>query len=559
MNRENKNIDDILYDSLENFEVATSQELKKRIMKDMFFINLVRYHLIKLIGGFVGTVVISVISIYLYNVSEQSSNVNTQKGVTQIANLTKNTINRITTSTTNLSTNTINNSNSNTSLNTALTKTNEAENNVKTQPVVKKNNSTTINFENKIIAEKEVIRANQNQKINTDIQTNTNSVNQLNTGSKNQLPDPLNDKPENKNKNSVLVQNNMVVTPDDKVIVEKKELADLGSSDNLISNTSGSVDKTVEKINHLILKSFFLPINLTNQEFFNDTLYNFKGEQVILKSKFFAVDAFWSGFMHQSNFSNTNPETQTFSLLRNDAVKPVNGYECFGINFNMNNKHFLIQAGISVAKVTDEFTYASLLLHPRQKFVFTQNNNPYNYVDNGNYFLIDTPGGYWHYTYVSDSMIHVSDSIWQSIIDTNLVSIYDSTLKTVYDTLKNKKLRNTYSYFEIPVMVGYEVSLGNFDFALKGGIITSFLINTSGNNTTYNTGELNSISTYLPFEKVFFSGIISVSVNYNITDHWGVYAEPYYRQSLSGMLQNNNILNQRVNAYGARFGLRYKF
>lgn len=531
-----ENFDDVMYDSLETFEVTPSQELKKRIMKDMFLVNIIRYHLLKIVAGISGATVIIVASIYLVsspdlpknkivktdNNYNQNPTINNQNTEADFLQQTKNNSDKSVVNTTN-------------QINEPLKNTQGSDINNQTTQVVL-NNKTVV--------------TNTNNSFNEDKPVHTNAAIQKNKIAKQQQ--------ENNSDQNISITST-ANSVNDQIINNTNQAAASSQIGMVKINDDSGVSGKSENINYLISRNSLLPIEQTNYDFSKDTFYNKIGEGIFFKTKFYSIDAYWSGFLHQSNFVAVNPEAQDFTSQRNDASENGVGFQCFGINFNINKKHWLLQAGVSMIKIQDDFKYANLFTNPHQVILMQPNNNPYNYINNGNYFLIDTPGGYWHYTYVSDSTIHIKDSVWQNIIDTNLVDIYDSTLKTVYDTLKNKKLRNTYSYIEIPVMVGYEVSYGNFDIALKGGIITSFLVNTSiASPVSDSTGPVPAGSTP-QFKSIFFSGIFSAAVHYKITEHWSIYSEPYYRKCLSDMNVKNTILNQKVNAFGVRVGVRYKF
>lgn len=580
MKQDNENFDDFLFASLENYEVKPSDNLKKRINKNLFFVNLFRYNFGKLIiSVFLIAVILSLIIGTLCNNMPEPAKpfyVKGQNKKEQIQSYKK--IRRPVSTLSNTSVTTSINNNRTTPVNKIKTKNHSTEdlinvtspenNNIEEKTIVSNNskeylpvkpikNNNSVNIEN-ISINKNVI---DREKL-TGCEENTTQYLVFSDTSQLSLPDSKNSADTtNITKASARTENYLASTnkiTEPKFINSENNIHGLlatneGDTPALTSNTinpDNQIQKTDSSQLLIVLKNDSTSIT-------NDTIFNFKGEQVFIKSKVLSIEAYGTELFHQSSYSAAGGESKVFAMQRNNALTPLPGF-AYGVNFNITSKHFLIQAGIGCTKISDEFSYASLLLNPRQQQFISQNNNPFNYTHNGNYFLIDTIGGYWHYTYMQDSLIHIKDSVWVNQIDTHLVHVFDTTQKTVFDTLKNKRMKNSYLYFEIPVMAGYEVSYKKFDFAVKGGIITSVLIAANGENTT-NGNELLPINAYLPFKKIYFSWIVSLSANYRFSEYWGIYAEPYYRQGIGSMLIKNTILNQTIRAFGIKCGIKYSF
>lgn len=571
MKKDNENIDNLLYGSLEGYEVKPSPDLKKRIKRNMFYNNLYHFHFWKLFTGLSGVLTIISIVLYLNIDPEKTENIPTIVQYQSSDNILNENIEKKKEET--------------------IAQNQSIENNKPNpgsfiKPAIEKDNATKedpiINPSKEILQDKKTVfikkgeaignKTQEQPAMNVDKVHNQNAAqtlhNDIHTNNQNKIiagnehsnqneiqPNASNTgTPENKENNPIQIKSQLIQQTKNLLQVP----ANTGHvSQNLSGNNHVETNIADNMLNRINFKNAKLPIDPIPE--LPDTLYNFMGTPIIFNTKKYSIDLFWSGYMHQSSFTQKNAESENFSKSRNSAVMPTNGYKSFGANFNLNYKHLIFQGGISYINYTDEFIYKELLVNPRQKYFTYQNDNPYNYVDNGNYYLIDTIGGYWHYTYLLDSIIHVKDSIWIYKTDTQIVNAFDTILGTIYDTSKNKKLINYYSYFEIPVMAGYEIPYKNFDFAIKGGIITSILISANGDNTTQSNDELVPINGYIPFRKLYFSWIISLQANYLVSECWNLFAEPYYRQGIGSMLKNNTVINHGIRAYGTRFGIKYKF
>lgn len=126
-----------------------------------------------------------------------------------------------------------------------------------------------------------------------------------------------------------------------------------------------------------------------------------------------------------------------------------------------------------------------------------------------------------------------------------------------------KSSRNHYSNFEIPVSIGYEFGQKRdpWRFAVNGGAIFNITSWYSGEtiDTAFNVVPIGDSKSSNSFYKKDLSLSLfgSVSLIHNINNNLDVFAEPYFRYSLSNL--NNNIgYSQRYNTFGLTLGVRMK-
>jgi hypothetical protein len=198
------------------------------------------------------------------------------------------------------------------------------------------------------------------------------------------------------------------------------------------------------------------------------------------------------------------------------------------------------------------------LTNPATMYKYSPNGNPWHFENNGMFFLLDTIKGYYHYTYVLDSVLHIADSTWAYEVDTNRVYIQDSTLVTKYDTT-NPNYRNTWEMIDLPLNFGYTFSMGKWDIATKAGVIASKILYPSERNISmdgYNS-EVAFKDVY-PFRKFVFSGQASILFAYNMNPRWALWVEPYGRMSLTSITKSDSGISHKLRMTGLRAGIMVK-
>ena len=196
-------------------------------------------------------------------------------------------------------------------------------------------------------------------------------------------------------------------------------------------------------------------------------------------------------------------------------------------------KNILFQAGINSTQFHEEFNY-----HPPSYLSF----------DTNIFIITDTLDTY----YIVDG----TDTSWFYITEENEY--------TQIDTIQNQNnytARNSYSYFEFPVIFGYAINKNRFSFLPKAGIIIGVLNITKGktiNNENFqSTADLTDLSGSM-FTTIPISMYFSLGIHFNFSEKAALFAEPYYRQHINSVYKNDFPINRKIRAVGMRFGILLK-
>ena len=223
-----------------------------------------------------------------------------------------------------------------------------------------------------------------------------------------------------------------------------------------------------------------------------------------------------------------------------------------GINVRAEKRHLFFDFGLQYANFTEKISSNQLKYNP-------QNLEDIKFL--GQNLNIDTSGGYQHYYYMSDTAIRIVDSVWTWNTDSSLVSMYDTIRTKKYDTLRNASWKNTYSFIEIPLSVGWQQSFGRVNLGFSTGPIISMLITTKG-SMPYNLVESPTlIATTDEFKKYRFgmSWQISAFTNYQITNRMLLELSPYFRFNVLGIKSSSSESKLKNNSFGLQLGIRYYF
>lgn len=575
---EKRNIEDFISDSFENFEVQPSEMLKQRIDKRMLFINLIYFHKKKVFLLF------SLICFILFGIFYFDANEKT---------LSENEI--ITNTNNNNSIEVLNNNvkqKNNSIIQNELVKTDIQEKRQlgeKQKSVEEKLLNNEINSQNTYaeeVVEREFKKEDSNniyvkkakfskgneqksKQKGSEVFTDSRNINSTNieengSDDKNQTT--------NINLASVPISNDnetneLIAQIDDLTLKEinvNKNIIALEDEDTESSNIN--VSNTLEENYYRILPIEKLSGLIDNTKFLNPN-YNLVGTMIdtmlinefLKKQNTWFVDFYWAPSNIKISYNTNNEEFKAITDYKNGALTNTISYKSFGIRGGFVKNNMVFQTGLDFLNISENYKYDLILnnLHDKLNLVF--NNNPYDYEQDGSYYDIDTIGGYYHYTYVQDSIIHVGDSSWVDITESNLVNMYDSVLTTEYDSLKNKSYLNKYLYIEIPFTIGYKFQFGNIDLTTGGGIAMGYLIKKSGNNISEDLQNNEVSIENLPYRKINLAGLLYFNVSYNITEKIGVWIEPTFRKSLISMYKTDYVLQRKSNAIMLKIGARIKF
>ncbi len=245
----------------------------------------------------------------------------------------------------------------------------------------------------------------------------------------------------------------------------------------------------------------------------------------------------------------------SFTGNNNDAVYKYASSMAFpsftaGINFRAEKRHLFFDLGIQLSMFSEKLNADNALVNPHTIQVL-------NYT--GQSSVIDTNGGYMHYTFISDSVIHIIDSVWTWRVDTSYFNTYDTNFSKIYDTLKNSSWKNTYTFIELPLAIGYEFNLGRFNLGLSTGPVLNMLACSKGYLPAYMNEETYFRNTQNELKKYSFglSWNISLYAGILLNERWRFEIIPDYRFSIINIKSVSYGL--KSNSLGINCGLRYYF
>jgi len=201
------------------------------------------------------------------------------------------------------------------------------------------------------------------------------------------------------------------------------------------------------------------------------------------------------------------------------------------VTFNYTPSRWLIQAGMGINWMQDAGKY------------------------NINYKTYDSIGYYREVT----SFHFATDNPDSIIINYKNTTVFDSIPKVAVSE-KN----NTYTYFTVPIHVGYRIVQNQKISAyIKAGLIFSLLVDKSEPVVEFQSSDasLISIEKMVPARtKTAWQFTTGIQISYQISRKTTISIEPYYGKYLSPVYENDaGWENKKPSVFGIRSGIDYKF
>ena len=129
----------------------------------------------------------------------------------------------------------------------------------------------------------------------------------------------------------------------------------------------------------------------------------------------------------------------------------------------------------------------------------------------------------------------------------------DSTKKT-----KSFQSKNTYTYIEFPLIVGYKcITKNKFICYIKGGAFIDCFVNAKGKVLSFDLSNKIVDVSQLPFLNYNISALVSIEMVYNLTKKLSLFADPFILESLFPSFKNYTI-SMKYRTIGLNIGLRCK-
>ncbi len=257
------------------------------------------------------------------------------------------------------------------------------------------------------------------------------------------------------------------------------------------------------------INSVFNNLSINNFTYRSDTLgLNYKGEPIVKDINFVEQGYYFGTVMFQQEFSNLNTESiETQTISRNFSQLSYR----FGIRFNVVRNNFMAQTGIYLANLNNTFdhTTAHLIIHD------TTPHLPYLEYD---------------WPYESDTLIEY----------------------------RTHRYNNTYSFVEVPVLLGTHFENERFALNLKTGPVLQII---SGVNSKLVMSSDNKISTIerSDFRRPGLRWEISADISYRLNSKFSIFAEPAYVYDITSMFKAETEVKSRFKGFSAGGGIYYRF
>ena len=256
-----------------------------------------------------------------------------------------------------------------------------------------------------------------------------------------------------------------------------------------------------------------------------------KQETAIPKSFTFFVEL--NGGPSQS-FRMLSPESSAIVKHRNASEKAALSYNA-SLDFGMLFKNkYQISTGFGIDNKAEQYYYKG---HSAEFSTF---------VDS---------------FYVYDS-IYYYDSVLQQNVFSHIDSAYTEGLDSeqVKMAAQEKRIKNTYQYLKIPLMVGYRFTINEKWFITpNAGVVVNYLI--SGNSTWFDEVQQQYVSynAKTDYRSLVFAARAKIDIGFNIKEKWSILLQPGYTRFLQSIYRKEDKLKHLPYSYDVNVGIRYTF
>ncbi|MCX6257511.1 MAG: hypothetical protein NTW49_06390 [Bacteroidia bacterium] len=249
-----------------------------------------------------------------------------------------------------------------------------------------------------------------------------------------------------------------------------------------------------------------------------------------------SVDVFFSPIYSINHLSTGNQDYQNVVSEQKNMEKPVLSYSA-GVGFNiMLNSNLMLQTGLSYTRIASNLNRKS-----STKKDSTLYDTTVRVMDTAWFYNINIHHTDWSHP---DSIIHYFTGNYAD--------------STAYHTHSKKisalNIINSFTYLEVPLVLSYQIRKSLMTFSVKGGIITGFILNASGETITQ--GDQVTQINNIPFMKPTFSYTFGAGMTYQVTEKIYLLGDVYYRKNFSSIYRDYPLI-EKYETYGLKFGLRY--
>ena len=124
-------------------------------------------------------------------------------------------------------------------------------------------------------------------------------------------------------------------------------------------------------------------------------------------------------------------------------------------------------------------------------------------------------------------------------------------------------LNNAYEFIAVPMKIGYRRSVSKFQFTVSSGVAANFFlrnaISASSAASELSTYRISASQSGSPFNEVYYSGLLSGGVNYNVLGRYFLSLTPTYTFALTPLTRVDSNLTSNPYSFGLNVGFQYQF
>jgi len=334
---------------------------------------------------------------------------------------------------------------------------------------------------------------------------------------------PDNIKQENTDADNTLINNSNIQTQDLKPITTEYKDNQIEISDN-----ENSVNNSILDYNMILnrVESRWVHVNISGEP--DSTIFGYNQCTDLVpemqKNHRFAANIYAGPAFSLSEISGYNSE---YLAVRNSNESNKYGWS-LGVDLKLHINNWIITSGLNYSVYNQSRSYK----HKYQE-----------YSEKDSYYQYDTTW-VWFFDPPNYGVPIVVG------VDSNWVDVYKNV------TVDNSGT-NQLKYFEIPLLVGYQVNANLISIEVNTGISTGFLLYSNVKVPQFtNTNEIISAS---EMNHIMFNFVVNASVYYHINSTTSIFVSPYYKQNLKSIFNNDYPVKQTFNTYGLNLGISFNF
>lgn len=307
-------------------------------------------------------------------------------------------------------------------------------------------------------------------------------------------------------------------------------------------------------------------------------------EDIIIQPVFMEIDSILfsdvdSNFNHLSLVANYRiGDKQYFSLdimggystIFNSSLNSsinelsnLNSYE-FGIGLNYHIKQFYLGIGLNYFEFGETIQYSPTLRHQEEiidNSYWNEDESIYQKIIKDGYYVKD-PSSYDPITgeYTSFIWVGTIDTLNIAVIDSNYITQIDTNrVEYIDNTRSTYNSKNRFSYFEIPLYIGYSHPWKRGNIDVRCGVALGFLKDVQGNYyeedieqeiKPINKEDLSSLSLNFQFNP---------GISYELNTQIEIQVKGVFRYNCNNLFRDIDTYNPNYYSIGGKLGLKYKF